>query len=311
MYQQQAPSGYQNHHIINKKYLETAEEFADNVSLNVCNKNLVSKLHFLQILRRSKTILPTLARACLVSTFIEDGFRMWSQWSEQRDYMNANWGCGYFIATMFVLINMLGQLIGSGLVISRFYVQPACTTLFGIVVLQTFAYSILWDFKFLLRNMSLSGALLLLLAENRAEARTMFAGVPSLGENKPKSYMQLLGRIMVVFMFLTVLHFEANLWKILVNIVAISLIVAVTIGFKTKLSSLLLVIGLTRKLVELFCLLSFILFFFSCQLEHQCILDVRLVPTDARFLEIRLFPNFIRDWRPSHGCLARTRWHFH
>lgn len=61
---------------------------------------------------------------------------MFSQWGDQRDYMNSQWGCGWFIASLFVLINMVGQLAGSGLIIGRLYVQPACGTLFGIVVLQ-------------------------------------------------------------------------------------------------------------------------------------------------------------------------------
>ena len=88
------------------------------------------------MLRRSKTFSPTLARLCLVSTFVEDGIRMWFQWSEQRDYMNSQWGCGWFLATIFVLTNMLAQLIGSGLVLTRFHVPIACAVLFGTVVLQ-------------------------------------------------------------------------------------------------------------------------------------------------------------------------------
>lgn len=211
----------------NKEFIAKAEDFADD------------------FLRRSKTVLPTIARACLVSTFIEDGFRMWAQWGEQRDYMNAQWSCGYLIATLFVIINMLGQLTGSGLVLTRFYINAAVGTLFGIVCLQTVAYSILWDFKFLLRNMSLCGALLLILAESRAEARTMFAGIPSLGENKPKVYMQATGRILVVFMFVTVFHFDFHPLALLQNLVALALIVLVTIGYKTKLSALALVFWLT------------------------------------------------------------------
>lgn len=61
---------------------------------------------------------------------------MWFQWSEQRDYMNASWGCGYFLATLFVLFNLLGQLTGSTLVLIRYQVQPAVALLFGIVLLQ-------------------------------------------------------------------------------------------------------------------------------------------------------------------------------
>lgn len=80
--------------------------------------------------------------------------------------------------------------------------------------MQTFAYSILWDMQFLLRNLALIGALLLVLAEARAEGRSLFAGVPSLGENKPKTYLQLAGRILLAFMFITLLRFEISFLQV-------------------------------------------------------------------------------------------------
>ena len=55
-----------------------------------------------------------------------------------------------------------------------------------IISFQTIAYSILWDMQFLFRNLALVGALLLVLAESRAEGKSMIPGIPSLGENKPK-----------------------------------------------------------------------------------------------------------------------------
>jgi len=198
-----------------------------------------------QILRRSKHILPHLARFCLISTFFEDGIRMWMQWSEQRDYMDQSWGCGYALATLFVLINLVGQLGGCIMVLTRLRVEIACGVLFFIVVLQTLAYSILWDFQFLLRNLALIGALLLVLAESRVEAKSIMAGVPSTGENKPKSYLQLTGRVLLVFMFVTLLRLELSFMQLLQNLVGSALMILVGIGFKTKLSALILVVWLT------------------------------------------------------------------
>ena len=92
--------------------------------------------YFLQVTRSSKHVLPHLARLCLVSTFFEDGIRMWVQWSEQREYMDISWGCGWFLATLFVVINLLGQLGGVTMVMLRLKVDIACGILFGIVFLQ-------------------------------------------------------------------------------------------------------------------------------------------------------------------------------
>lgn len=198
-----------------------------------------------EVYKRSRLFLPTIARACLISTFLEDGIRMWVQWSEQREYMDMSWGCGKFLATMFVLVNLIGQLGGCVMVLSQRKVPIACSVLFFIVVLQTFAYSILWDIQFLLRNLALIGALLLVLAESQAEARSLFAGVPSLGDNKPKNYLQLAGRCLLAFMFITLIRFEITFLQILQDILGSILMVLVTIGYKTKLSALILVIFLT------------------------------------------------------------------
>lgn len=62
--------------------------------------------------------------------------------------------------------------------------------------------------------MALGGGLLLLLAESRSEGKSMFAGVPSMGESSPKQYMQLGGRVLLVLMFMTLLHFDANFFSV-------------------------------------------------------------------------------------------------
>ncbi len=198
-----------------------------------------------QVLRRSKNVLPHVARLCLISTFLEDGIRMWFQWGEQRDYIDQTWGCGYIISTLFVLLNLVGQLAGCVMVLSRQKVPIACGLLFGIIALQTIAYSILWDIKFLMRNLALIGGIILLLAESRTEGKSLFAGVPDMGTNKPKTYMQLSGRLLLVLMFMTLLRFEMSFVQMAQNLIGSALIILVAIGFKTKLCALVLVAWLT------------------------------------------------------------------
>jgi len=98
-----------------------------------------------QVLRHGKHVLPHVARFCLVSTFIEDGIRMWLQWDEQRDYMNSTWGCGWLLASLFVLINLIGQLGASAVVLVQRQVLIGCGILLGIIALQV---NILLSVKF-------------------------------------------------------------------------------------------------------------------------------------------------------------------
>ncbi|XP_073984811.1 surfeit locus protein 4 [Rhodnius prolixus] len=213
---------------------------------NLVPNELLSKAEDIadEVYKRTRIILPTMARLCLISTFLEDGIRMWVQWSEQREYMDMSWGCGKFLATMFVLVNLIGQLGGCVMVLIQKKVTVACGILFFIVVLQTFAYSILWDIQFLLRNLALIGALLLVLAESHVEARSLFAGVPTLNDNNPKNYLQLAGRCLLAFMFITLIRFEFTFLQIVQDILGSIMMILVTIGYKTKLSAFVLVVFL-------------------------------------------------------------------
>ena len=95
------------------------------------------------------------------------------------------------------------------------------------------------------RNLALIGGVILLWAESKAEGKSLFAGLPSLGENTPKTYMQLSGRILLVLMFLTLLRFEFSILQLFQNIIGTVLILLIAVGYKTKLASLILVAWLT------------------------------------------------------------------
>ncbi|CAF0880239.1 unnamed protein product [Rotaria sordida] len=196
-------------------------------------------------LQRTKYVLPHLARFCLVSTFIEDGIRMWMQWSEQREYIMKSWNVGWFIGTLFVIINLFGQLIPCAMILARKKTDIACGILVFIICFQSIAYQIIWELRFLLRSCSLIGGLILLMVENRKEARSLFAGVPTMHNNAPKNYMQLAGRMLLVIMFLTIVRYELSFTSIIQNLIGGICMLFVAIGFKTKLSALFLVLYLT------------------------------------------------------------------
>ena len=197
-------------------------------------------------LQKTKHILPHIARFFLVSTFIEDGTRMVHQWGEQRDYISSTWKCGWFLGCVFVIINLFGQIGASIMVLARKKVDLACYLLFGIILLQTIAYSILWDLKFLARSLSLVGAVLLILAENKKDIKNVFNSMPMMNDpnSQTKSYMQLSGRVLLVLMFLSLLRFNSGFTEILRNIIGCALILLITIGFKTRLFSVIMVFWL-------------------------------------------------------------------
>ena len=93
--------------------------------------------------------------------------------------------------------------------------------------------------------MALSGGLVLLIAEISGEVKTMYAGVPTLGSNQKRNYMQLAGRVLLVIMFLTLFNFQLSLFHILFLFVGTALMICVAIGYKTKLAALVLVVFLS------------------------------------------------------------------
>lgn len=167
---------------------------------------------------------------------------MWFQWSEQCDYIDSIWNCGYLLVLFFVFFNLLGQLIGCVLVLSRNFVQYVCFGFFGIIVLQMIVYSILWDLKFLMRNLVLGGGLLLFLVEFCFEGKSMFVGVFIMCESFFKQYMQFGGRVLLVLMFMIFFYFDVSFFFIVQNIVGIVLMILVVIGFKIKLVVLIFVV---------------------------------------------------------------------
>ena len=191
------------------------------------------------------TVLPHLARLCLVSSFIDASVSLWFQWEDQKEYLVTSWGCTTNIATSFLIFNFIGQLGSVTMILSRFCVRSACLILFCLVILQAIAYKELLKMQFLFRNVSLLGALLLVVAETLVEEKSQYAGLPSLGQNKTKKYLLLAGRILMLCMFEMILKFDMSTNQIIQNIASSLLMALFTVGYKTRLSALLMIIWLT------------------------------------------------------------------
>ena len=141
-----------------------------------------------QVARYLGLTLPHLARLCLCSTFLEDGVRMWDQWDSAAIHMDNTWDCGWRLASMFVVLCIIGQLGAAAMVITRLKLDTACVFLIFIDILQMIAYRNLWSLEFLFRNLSVIGGLMMVLAENRVDGRSV--GVSSPGESLPMMCLQ-------------------------------------------------------------------------------------------------------------------------
>lgn len=194
------------------------------------------------VLRAVRPYLKPVAHVCMLSTFVEDGFRMIFQFQDQANYMNNFWRCGAFLAHTFVLFNLVVQLGSAGCILFRFRTQTAIFALMSVVLLQSLAYHALWDMHFFLKNLSVFGGLLLLLAETMDTGKaSLFAGLPESGPRDRSSGLQFAGRLLTVLMFLTLVKLDSPV-RIFVDVLGLVLVSLVCIGLYTKVSALAVVL---------------------------------------------------------------------
>jgi uncharacterized membrane protein YphA (DoxX/SURF4 family) len=156
----------------------------------------------------------------------------------------------------------------SVLVIARRYPEASVIGLFSVVIVQGFGYGLIFDLNFFLRNLSVVGGLLMALSDALSKRKNLFAGIPSISEDEKKTYFQLAGRVLLIFLFLgfilnvgfhvgrttdsddVVLQGKMTFMRALVSVFGMGACICVAIGFKAKLSALFLVIVLS--LINLF-----------------------------------------------------------
>lgn len=132
------------------------------------------------------------------------------------------------------------------LVIMRRYSEYAVIGLLAVVVIQALGYGLIFDLNFFLRNLSVMGGLLMVLGDSAVKKSRAFAGLPTMDEKDKKMYIQLAGRILLIFLFIGfVFAGEWGLGRVVVSLFGLVACVMVVVGFKAKLSAILLVVLLS------------------------------------------------------------------
>lgn len=215
--------------------------------------------------------LPAIGRFLIVVTFLEDALRIITQWNDQLLYLNdyrhskdlppspfrstpsnvnGNLPVTYSITTvpwglthLFLLVNVIAMMTCSSMVITRKYSDYAVFGLMGVVVTQALGYGLIFDLNFFLRNLSVMGGLLMVLSDSWVRKRFAPPGLPQMDEKDKKMWIQLAGRILLIFLFAGfVFAGEWGIGRVVVSIFGFVACVMVVVGFKAKLSAVLLVV---------------------------------------------------------------------
>lgn len=132
------------------------------------------------------------------------------------------------------------------LVVARKHTIYAVAGLIGVVVTQALGYGLIFDLNFFLRNLSVMGGLLMVLSDSWVRKKFAPAGLPQIDEKDRKMYVQLAGRVLLIFLFVGfVFAGEWNFSRVLVSILGFVACVMAVIGFKAKFSAILLVLILS------------------------------------------------------------------
>ncbi|CAA7268365.1 unnamed protein product [Cyclocybe aegerita] len=193
-----------------------------------------------------KPHLPAIGRFLIVVTFLEDALRILTQWGDQIWYLQAHRHFPWGISHLFLMINVITMLVGSGAVITKKHTEYAVGGLLGVVIIQGFGYGLIFDLNFFLRNLSVIGGLFMVFSDSMVSRKTLFAGLPSISETDRKKYFLLAGRVLLIFLFLGfILQGQWSIMRVIVSIVGLAACVMVAVGFKAKWSAAFLVLVLS------------------------------------------------------------------
>ena len=202
------------------------------------------------------TVAPYLPMACrvlLVSTFVEDGIRILFEMRHQVEFLHHEYYLPSFIATLMLLCNIFVSFVAIAFILARrrvargMYENYAAYALIACVAYQQILYGRhspigSGNLGFFVRNLCLSGSLLLVTCQNRlASGRSALPMGLLDGDTDKKttiSYLQLASRIMLVLLGLEFLTTLGTIGFIF----AVPVILAVLVGFMLEVSGTILLL---------------------------------------------------------------------
>ena len=228
---------------------------------------------------------------------------------------------------MFLALNVIAMLICSTMVIIRKHSNEAVAGLLGVVVTQALGYGLIFDLNFFLRNLSVMGGLIMVLSDSWVRKKFAPAGLPQIDEKDRKMYLQLAGRILLIFLFVGfVFAGDWSVSRIVVSALGFVACVMVVVGFKAKFSAIMLVLILSvfnvlvnnfwtvchNRLMSIFYLL---IIFSSTSTTLRRILPNMIFSKSSRscmLLSCSSFPgsvmaNDLFQWRSTPACEYGTR----
>ncbi|KAF5336550.1 hypothetical protein D9611_006522 [Ephemerocybe angulata] len=193
-----------------------------------------------------KPHLPAIGRFLIVVTFLEDALRILTQWGDQIWYLQSHRHFPWGLSHLFLFINIVTMLVGSGAVIAKRYTEFAVGGLLAVVIIQGFGYGLIFDLNFFLRNLSVIGGLFMVFSDSMVSRKSVFAGLPQITETDRKKYFLLAGRVLLIFLFLGfIIQGQWNIMRVIVSIVGFAACIMVAVGFKAKWSAGFLVLILS------------------------------------------------------------------
>ncbi|KAI8376172.1 SURF4 family-domain-containing protein [Radiomyces spectabilis] len=194
--------------------------------------------------RPVRPYLPVVSRFLIVATFYEDALRILVQWKYQCIYLENSRHFPRFLAQAFLALNVVAMCIASTSIIGKKWVGSSTCVLTSVIVAQALAYGLVFDMAFFIRNLSVTGGLLMCLSESllRRRSKNVFAALPQLSESERHKYFQLAGRIMLVLLFLAfVINGEWSLLRGAASLISLAACLMIIVGFRAKWSATLLV----------------------------------------------------------------------